>query len=109
MLSIEAVAARFHGVQKEGHDKFKALCPVHDDHKPSVGIWMFNGRICVKCRSRGCDKADILKAVGLTRDDLGRGWGEPVAVYEYRDATGKRLYWKKRYVKADGSKATRPW
>ena len=54
------------------------ICPVHDDHNPSLGIDLRrNGHgpeAMMNCRSRGCDRKDVLRAVGLTDQD--RFFGE---------------------------------
>jgi hypothetical protein len=50
------------------------LCPVHDDHNPSLGVDLRqNGagsKVVLNCRSRGCEYSEILQAVGLTDADL---------------------------------------
>jgi putative DNA primase/helicase len=50
------------------------ICPVHDDHNPSLGVDLRqNGagpKVVINCRSQGCDYADILGAIGLTDADL---------------------------------------
>jgi hypothetical protein len=50
------------------------LCPVHDDHNPSLGVDLRqNGagpKVVLNCRSQGCEYADILRAIGLTDADL---------------------------------------
>ena len=49
-----------------------ALCPVHNDHRPSLSITAKDGVTLIHCFA-GCDAVDVLKAVGLTFDDL---WDE---------------------------------
>jgi putative DNA primase/helicase len=50
------------------------LCPVHDDHNPSLGVDLrHNGagpKVILNCRSQGCEYSKILQAVGLTDADL---------------------------------------
>jgi hypothetical protein len=50
------------------------LCPVHDDHNPSLGVDLRqNGagpKIILNCRSQGCEYSEILQAVSLTDADL---------------------------------------
>src|SRR3712207_3393594 len=50
------------------------ICPVHDDHNPSLGVDLrHNGaspKVVLNCRSQGCAYADILEAIGLTDADL---------------------------------------
>jgi hypothetical protein len=50
------------------------ICPVHDDHNPSLGVDLrkdgAGAKVVVNCRSRECSYADILRATGLTDADL---------------------------------------
>jgi putative DNA primase/helicase len=51
------------------------ICPVHDDHNPSLGVDLrqTNGagpKVVLNCRSQGCEYSEILRAVGLTDADL---------------------------------------
>jgi hypothetical protein len=50
------------------------VCPVHDDHNPSLGADLRrNGagpKVVLNCRSQGCEYSEILQAVGLTDADL---------------------------------------
>jgi putative DNA primase/helicase len=61
------------------------LCPVHDDHNPSLGVDLRqNGagpKVVINCRSRGCEYADILEAIGLTDADLKFNGGVSVTAY----------------------------
>src|SRR5215212_12257281 len=61
------------------------LCPVHDDHHPSLGVDLRqNGagpKVVLNCRSRGCEYADILWAVGLSDADLMFNGGVSVTAY----------------------------
>lgn len=90
-------------------------CPCHNDKKASLSISQGrNNRIILKCHA-GCNYKNILSEVGLTEADLfndGRVKQEknlltkiasyvdkPIeAVYDYKDATGKYLYSKIRFV-----------
>jgi hypothetical protein len=61
------------------------ICPVHDDHNPSLGVDLrHNGagpKVVINCRSQGCAYADILKALGLTDADLKFNGGVSVGAY----------------------------
>lgn len=51
-------------------DGWKAKCPAHDDHQPSLIIHEgADGRVLLKCFA-GCMTANIVAAVGLTLQDL---------------------------------------
>ena len=90
-------------------------CRSHNDKKASLSISQGrNNRIILKCHA-GCNYKDILSEVGLTEADLfndGRTkqektWRDKIfdcikipieAVYDYKDANGKYLYSKIRFV-----------
>jgi 5S rRNA maturation endonuclease (ribonuclease M5) len=46
-----------------------AQCPAHDDHTPSLSITGVEGKALIYCHA-GCDKLDILAALGLSLADL---------------------------------------
>ena len=75
---------------------YRARCPAHDDHNPSLSITLRNGRILLHCFA-GCSLESILDKLGLTVRDLsldsedGRG-ERPSAVYDYRDAEGRLVF-----------------
>ncbi len=58
----------------EGPDSkgdYLAICPSHADNSPSllVGQDSKDGRLLIHCRA-GCDKANVLKAIGMSMADL---------------------------------------
>jgi len=71
----EKVLDRFPGGhRRKSKTDADVICPVHDDHNPSLGVDLRqNGagpKIVLNCRSRGCEYSEILQAVGLTDADL---------------------------------------
>jgi hypothetical protein len=82
---LEDFLSRCEGVKKKTNGHYEVLCPVHDDHDPSLEVgWYDNGEkgtVRFVCRSRGCDKNAILAALGLEWKDLyrerGTGGGYP--------------------------------
>lgn len=78
---------------------WQALCPAHDDRKPSLKIDIGkDGRILLKCFA-GCETEDIVKAIGLemsnlfpSGDDEKTPKRQVAAVYNYRDENGNLLY-----------------
>ncbi len=71
----EKVLGRFPGEHKrKSKTDADVLCPVHDDHNPSLGVDLRqNGagpKVVLNCRSQGCEYSEILRAVGLTDADL---------------------------------------
>jgi hypothetical protein len=96
---LDNFLSRCEGVEKKANGDYNALCPVHDDHEPSLEVGWYGdggkGTVRFVCRSRGCDKNAILAALGLDWQDLypGTGGGYPARgrLFEIRDAGG-RLY-----------------
>ncbi|MBB6622178.1 hypothetical protein H7E67_01925 [Clostridium gasigenes] len=68
-MNYEDILQRFEGAVGKGY-KHKAICPVHNDTEPSLGISYKGGRTVLNCLSHNCNIVDILKGVGLTIDDL---------------------------------------
>jgi hypothetical protein len=101
---VQRLLARLEGVTRTPNG-WDALCPAHDDHRPSLGVAEgADGRALVCCRSRGCRVDDVVAAVGLEAGDLfasreavraavGKtGLGPVVATYDYTDPQGRLLY-----------------
>ena len=87
-----------------------ALCPVHNDKKPSLSFAIGNnGNLLVKCHACGAKVGDVADALGLTtvdfRDPEKRSFPvrqylsrrDPVSTYYYRDEDGRDLYKVERY------------
>ena len=65
------ILSRLSGVKDNHNGQYMALCPAHHDTTASLGIKVeADGRILMNCLSHGCDKADIMSALGLTLADL---------------------------------------
>jgi 5S rRNA maturation endonuclease (ribonuclease M5) len=79
-----------------------ALCPVHDDHRPSLSLADGDdGRALLKCMA-GCSTEQVLAKLGLDWDVLGgmasqAKRDELVAAYPYLDEEGELLYEVVRY------------
>jgi hypothetical protein len=68
-MNAHEVAARFDGMKGAGRG-YKALCPAHDDHNPSLSITEgADGRVLVKCHV-GCQTEQVITARGLKMRDL---------------------------------------
>ena len=66
---LSKVLERLTGVIKSGNG-FKALCPAHDDHNPSLSISEGDdGRVLICCHA-GCECKDILVAIDLPMKDI---------------------------------------
>lgn len=61
---------RLQGVRKNGHGRYMARCPAHDDRSPSLSIReLDDGRTLIHCFG-GCNPGDVLAALGLEMGDL---------------------------------------
>jgi putative DNA primase/helicase len=71
----EGILSQFPGEhRRKSKTDADVICPVHDDHNPSLGVDLRHNGACpkvvMKCRSQGCEYSEILQAVGLTDADL---------------------------------------
>ena len=88
---VERVLERLEGVKQEnGH--YRALCPAHDDHDPSlIASRGDDGRVLLKCFA-GCPTERVVEALGLETRDLfvrnGPNGHGPSASWQIRDAAG---------------------
>lgn len=68
---IEKFRTRLDGFQDHGHGKYRALCPAHDDNRPSLDLKESeDGTVLLICRSAGCSVEAIVGAIGLGLNDL---------------------------------------
>ena len=92
---IDRVLRHLDGVQQTALDKWIALCPAHDDRRPSLSIREAeDGKVLLKCWT-GCGAAEIVSAIGLCLADLfpgdrrtlrDHGTGPLRRPFDYRDA-----------------------
>lgn len=62
-LVIEQILNAVNATQKDTN-RWEGLCPAHNDHNPSLGIYINpDGYIGFKCFSRNCKHEDIVKAI----------------------------------------------
>ena len=67
---IDRVLHRLDKVKRTAPDKWIALCPAHDDKRPSLSIKEGDDHhVLLKCWS-GCGAAEIVSALGLSLADL---------------------------------------
>jgi hypothetical protein len=69
MSNLDKLLSRLDKVKRIGNDRYKAICPAHDDHTPSLAIKDDGDRLLLHCFS-GCESADVLGAIGLTFADI---------------------------------------
>jgi 5S rRNA maturation endonuclease (ribonuclease M5) len=99
----EILLPKLTGIKKSGAS-WMARCPAHEDGNPSLHIARGTTHPVLLTCHAGCERDDILKAIGLTWDDLcapreerpARGeWtphGDASAIYDYVDEDGKLLF-----------------
>ena len=67
--SLQDVLDKLSKVRESG-EGYSALCPAHDDNKPSLSISTGeDGRILIHCFA-GCETSDVLYSMGLQFRDL---------------------------------------
>ena len=101
------LAARL-DAKREGNG-WRAKCPAHDDHTPSLMIADGRLGVVVKCHA-GCTQEAVLAALPVEARELfaapGGGIGKrEVATYDYHDERGRLLYQSVRYEPGDNGNA----
>ena len=69
MNAAETLLGRLESVKPTGPDRWLALCPAHDDRKPSLSIRRADDRALIHCWA-GCEASDVVAAIGLSLVDL---------------------------------------
>ena len=69
MTALNTLLSRLERVHPIGNNRYKALCPAHDDRSPSLAIKDDSDRLLLHCFS-GCETSDVLGAIGLTFADI---------------------------------------
>ena len=88
---------------KQENGQYKALCPCHDDHNPSLSITEKDGNVLAKCFACGAQLPDVMDALGIQREPPAGGQNRTtVQEDEYLYAGGSLK--KVKYRKPDGSK-----
>lgn len=111
-MTLNEFLAHFNNVKGTGNGQYKALCPAHEDHNPSLSIGLSKDgrRVLLHCFA-GCTEKDIIKEASLTMNDLIMKQKDSSQVevrkqtYRYVDAEGTLLYRRIRTDYADGSKS----
>lgn len=68
--AVDTVLQRLEKVRKTGPDKWIALCPAHDDRRPSLSIKETeDGTVLLHCWT-GCGASEIVNALGLSLSEL---------------------------------------
>ena len=70
-MSAEAILMMLEGVKANGANKWVALCPVHGDRSPSMGIKECdNGTVLMNCFACGANGMEIAEAAGVSVSEL---------------------------------------
>jgi hypothetical protein len=105
---VELVLSRVKGARKNGSG-WVALCPAHEDRRPSLSIGRGEGgRALLRCFA-GCDFERVVAALGLEACDLfaeapHRPEHEARREYDIRDEAGRLVAVHVRIEHPDGSK-----
>lgn len=69
MNPVDKVLHRLNGVKSDG-DGWMALCPTHDDTRPSLSVDTGDdGRVLLNCFA-GCETDEIVRSLGFEMSDL---------------------------------------
>lgn len=104
MTTIDDYLNRLEQCKPAGTDRWKALCPAHEDKTPSLSIKVDKGKVLLKCFS-GCTYEQINAALNLDKPAPPKANTKPakavkkriVATYDYKDIDGTLMYQKVRY------------
>lgn len=100
-MTIDQFLSHLQGVKKHGANQWQALCPAHQDDKPSLSVKDADGTILLFCFA-GCLPKQILDSLDLTFRDL---WADnPEDIYQYRNSKGNLSHEKVKYRDAKGNK-----
>jgi len=103
-------------------DTLLAVCPWHDDHKPSLTVYRNASHHCFACGANGdaldliqqldgCDlraaRERLEEIVGVSAPKMPVGPGELKAIYRYVDEQDELLFEVLRYERPDGKKEFR--
>lgn len=96
------IKQRLDGVIETGDDQFKAKCPAHDDHEPSLSVTNKGDKILLYCHT-GCESQTIAEKLGYKMADLfkqetsSKKSGNIEAVYKYFNESMDLIHEKVRF------------
>ncbi|MCX7912033.1 MAG: recombinase family protein, partial [Dehalococcoidales bacterium] len=114
--SLDDFLALLRGVKPGRDGEYRALCPGHDDHEPSLSVKEADGKILLQCFA-GCGLVDILKPLKLEVKDLFLNDHNPkvksqkrlVATFSYEIEKGEEAFQIRRYDLGNGKKTFEAW
>ena len=70
-MSVEAILMMLEGVKSSGPNRWMALCPVHGDKSPSMGIKECDdGTVLMNCFACGANGMEIAESIGVSTNEL---------------------------------------
>lgn len=114
-MKITEIINYLKNVKRTGENKYTACCPAHDDHNPSLSVYLSEdgARIMLHCFA-DCSEEEILNSIGLKKSDLyineskcfNNAIKKPERQYEYQylNEDGSLAYLKVRNEYSDKSK-----
>lgn len=107
-MQLKDILQKLKGV-KGSNGQYIALCPAHDDKKPSLSISEKDGKILLHCHA-GCSKENIISTLGFEMKDLftkeclpqnninnNKTKREIVTIYDYKGLDGNIIHSTIRY------------
>lgn len=115
-MQINELLTHLQGVKKQpGENQYKALCPCHDDHEPSLDIKVENEKVLMLCRSCGANGSNVMNALKLPEREMfyeqrTRPSNKPKSVdYFYSDTLKKSRFYIWDNKKQDYNKSFCWW
>ena len=68
--SVETILNKFEKLTEVDDGQYRACCPAHADSRPSLSLKVCDDEQIMVCCHRGCEFADIVKALGLQPSDF---------------------------------------
>lgn len=70
-MSVSVILNALQKVKRTGQGRYVALCPVHDDRKPSMAITeTTEGGVLIHCFACGANGAEVCNALGIDQSEL---------------------------------------
>tara|TARA_R110000803_G_scaffold30935_3_gene69406 strand:+ start:722 stop:1114 length:393 start_codon:yes stop_codon:yes gene_type:complete len=70
-MSVEAILMMLDGVKANGKSKWVALCPVHSEKNPSMGIKeCSDGTVLINCFACGATGVEVVESIGVGVSEL---------------------------------------
>ena len=69
-MIADKLLSRLEKVKAKGDNSWMALCPAHNDKRPSLIVTEKDERVLIHCFSHQCEVSDIVQTVGLELSDL---------------------------------------